>query len=50
MWDLKCGTFRNVKNRNRLTDIKKRLVVAKQEAEGVGWMGNLGSAGAKLLP
>ena len=29
-------------NRNRLSDIKNSLVVAKGEGEGVGWTGSLG--------
>ena len=28
-----------LQNRNRLTDIENRLVVAKGEGEGEGWMG-----------
>ena len=31
-----------LQNRNRLTDIEKRLIVAKGEGEGVEWTGTLG--------
>ena len=34
--------FLSTKKMNRLTDIENRLVVAKGEGEGVGWMGGLG--------
>ena len=30
------------KNRNRFTDMENRLVVAKEEGEGVVWTGSLG--------
>jgi len=30
------------KNRNRLTDMENRFVIAKGEGEGVGWTGSLG--------
>ena len=38
------------KNRNRLTDMENRLVVAKREREGVGWTEGLGliDAGVRL--
>ena len=43
MWNLKCGTSESIyKNRNRLTDMENRLVVAKGEGEGAGWAGSLG--------
>ena len=29
-------------NRNRLTDMEKRLVIAEEEGEGVEWTGSLG--------
>jgi len=32
----------SLQNRNRLIDIENRLVIAKGEEEGVGWMGSLG--------
>ena len=32
----------SLQNRNRLTDMENRLVVAKGEEEEVGWTGNLG--------
>ena len=32
----------NLQKRNRLTDVENRLVVAKREGEGVGWIGSLG--------
>ena len=31
-----------LQSRNRLTDMEKRLVVAKGEEEGMGWTGSLG--------
>ena len=31
-----------LQNRNKLTDIENRLVVAKGEGEGEGWTGSLG--------
>ena len=34
------GTYQQ--NRNRLTDIENRLVVAKGDGEGVGWTESLG--------
>ena len=41
----------HLQKRNRLTDIERRLSVAKgkQEEEGVGWMGSLGVSRCKLL-
>ena len=43
MWNLKCGTKETyLQNRNRRTHIENRLIVAKWEDEGVGWMGSLG--------
>ena len=44
MWNLKYGT--NETNRNRLTGIKNRFVVTKEEGKGVGWTGSLGLVGA----
>ena len=35
-------------NRNRLTDIKNRLVVDKGEEEGVRWAGSLGLVDANV--
>ena len=35
-----------VQNRNRLTDVESRLVVAEAEEEGVGWTGSGGLADA----
>ena len=35
----------NLQNRNRLTDIENRLVVAKRKT-GEGWIGSLGLADA----
>ena len=35
-------------SRNRLTNMENRLVVAKREREGVGWMGSLGLVDAKF--
>ena len=41
MWNLKYGTNEPVyKNRRRLTDIENRLVVAKGEEVGKGWIGD----------
>ena len=34
-------------DRNRLTDIENRIVVIKQEREGVEWLGSLGLVDAK---
>ena len=31
---------------NKLMDLENRLLVAKEEGEGVGWTGNLGLIGA----
>ena len=36
----------SAKQRNRLTDMENRLVVAKGEGEGVGWTGSLGLVNA----
>ena len=33
---------RNLATEKRITDLENRLVVAKEEGEGVGWIGNLG--------
>ena len=43
MWNLKYGTdeLNYLQNRNRLTEIENRLVVAEGEGEGVGWTGSL---------
>ena len=35
-----------LKDRKRLMDIENRLVVAKGERKGVGWMGSLELVGA----
>ena len=35
---------------NKIMDMENRLVVAKGEGEGVGWIGNLGFHRCKLLP
>ena len=32
----------NLSTEKKTMDLEKRLVVAKEEGEGVGWMGNLG--------
>ena len=40
------ATKMSLQSRNRLTDIKNRLVVATREEEGVGWTGSLGSVDA----
>ena len=32
----------STKQRNRLTDMEKRLVGSQEEGEGVGWIGSLG--------
>ena len=32
----------NLSTEKKLMDLENRLVVAKGEGEGVGWMGNLG--------
>ena len=32
----------NFSTEKKLKDLEKRLVVAKEEGEGVGWIGNLG--------
>ena len=32
----------NFPQEKKLMDLEKRLGVAKEEGEGVGWMGNLG--------
>ena len=43
IWNLTCGTdepiYRKKKKKN-LMDLEKRLVVAKGEAVGVGWIGS----------
>ena len=42
MWNLKYdpNELVYIYNRNRLTDLDSRLVVAKREGEGVGWTGS----------
>ena len=43
MWNLKYGTNELIyKTEKRLTDLENRLVVAKEEEEGVRWAGSLG--------
>ena len=42
MWNLKCGTNESIQRTETLRDIGNRLVVAKGDGEGVGWVGNLG--------
>ena len=43
MWNLKYDTSESIyKTENRLTDIENRLVVAKEDGEGVEWTGSLG--------
>ena len=32
----------NLSTEKKITDMENRLVVAKGEGEGVGWIGNLG--------
>ena len=32
----------NISTEKKLMDLENRLVVAKEEEEGVGWTGNLG--------
>ena len=32
----------NLATEKKLMDLENRLVVAKEEGKGVGWMGNLG--------
>ena len=32
----------NLSTEKKIMDVKNRLVVAKEEREGVGWTGNLG--------
>ena len=39
----------NLSTEKKLMDMKKRLVVAKGEGEGVGWTGHLGLNRGKLL-
>ena len=34
----------NLSTEQKFTDMENRLVVAKREGEGVGWMGSLGLA------
>ena len=36
----------NLSTKQKLMDLENRLVVAKGEGEGVGWIGNLGSIDA----
>ena len=46
IWNVICGTnepaYRKDKQRNKLMEMKNRLVVAKWEEERVGWTGSLG--------
>ena len=43
MWNLKYGTNEPVyRNRNILTDMESRFVVAKGDGEEMGWLGSLG--------
>ena len=50
MWHLKYGTSEPyLQNRNRLTDTKNRLVVAKGNSGEAGWMESLGLVDHKLL-
>ena len=50
MWNLKYGTSEHIyKNRNRLTEIENRLVVAKGETGGSGMDWEFGGSRYKLL-
>jgi len=40
IWNLIYGT--NCSTEKEIMDMEKRVVVAKEEWEGVGWIGNLG--------
>ena len=40
----------NLSTEKKLLDLENRLVVAKGEAEGVGWTGSLGVNRCRLLP
>ena len=43
MWNLKHGTDElTLQNRNGLTDMENRLVVAKEKEEGVEWLEGFG--------
>ena len=42
MWNLKYDTNEHIYERNRLTDMENRLVVAKWEEVGKGRTGSLG--------
>ena len=46
MWNLKYDISELLCNRNRLTDIENRLVVAKGKGVGKGKIGSLGLADA----
>ena len=48
MWNLKYDTSRHLHHRNRLTDIENRLMAAKGEGVGEGWIGSLRLANANL--
>ena len=41
MWNLKYDTNEPIYETNRLTDIQNKLVVAKGECSGGGWIGSL---------
>ena len=40
----------NLSTKKKIMDTENRLVVAKEDREGVGWTGNLGINRCKLLP
>ena len=40
----------NLSTEKKIMDLVNRLVVAKGEGEGVGWIGSLGLIECKLLP
>ena len=44
MWSLKYGTNDLPTKQKQIMDMEDRIVVAKGEVEGVGWIGSLGLA------
>ena len=40
----------NLSTEKKILDLQNRLVVAKEEGEGVRWIGELGVNGCRLLP
>ena len=40
----------NLSTEEKIMDLEKRLIIAKAEGEGVGWIGNLGLIDADYCP